>query len=69
MKYIISNKVNGTREVSHLWMDGKLRIMEGTNKEHRLGKDGPLKVLFRISVKRRQEVQLRSTLALYHPGA
>lgn len=41
MKYIISNKVNGTSEVRLLirrGMDGKLGIVKGTNDEQVLGK-------------------------------
>lgn len=53
MKYIISNKVNGTSEVRLLittgWMDGKLRIIKGTNREHRLGKIAPGKYRLRFS--------------------
>lgn len=42
MKYIISNKVNGTSEVRLLirrGMDGKLVIIKGTNDEQGFGKE------------------------------
>lgn len=70
MKYIISNKVNGTSEVRLLirrGMDGKLGIIKGTNDEQGLGKKEKKGSCERLKISRRRSpgVRLRP-LSLCH---